>query len=148
MRYWQPKPLWERPSGLHVAPCPSWAPHKLGVQWDVGADGRCCLAWLRRSVKTLTWVTVPCDSLPIREIGGEREWAGGSGGSVWTAPPDRLMGCVLPPETDGEAETESGHREGAAVHSVSVQGRAGPQCVPQSDPWSLHSSPLVPFLPS
>ena len=43
-----------------------------------------------------------------------------------TSPADFLMDGVLSAETDGEAETEGGHREGAAVHSVSVcWGRGG-----------------------
>ena len=45
-----------------------------------------------------------------------------------TSPADFLMDGVLSAETDGEAETEGGHREGAAVHSVSVcWGRGGAQ---------------------
>lgn len=43
-----------------------------------------------------------------------------------TSPADFLMDGILSTETDGEAETEGGHREGAAVHSVSVcLGRGG-----------------------
>ena len=58
-----------------------------------------------------------------------------------TSPADFLMDGVLSTETDGEAETEGGHREGAAVHSVSVcLGRGG-----QGSEGGT-SSPGLPFL--
>lgn len=66
----------------------------------------------------------------------------------WTAtgPADFLMDGVLSAETDGEAEEEGGHREGAAVHSVSVcLGRRGSGvagCGPLGHPraWLLQAS--------
>lgn len=70
---------------------------------------------------------------------------------VWMAngPIDFLMDGVLSAETDGEAEAEGGHREGAAVHSVSVclgrRGSGGGRVQSSGTSQSM-SSPGFPFL--
>lgn len=75
----------------------------------------------------------------------------GRWGWTVTSPTDFLMDGVLSAETDGEAETEGGHREGAAVHSVSVclgRGvwRSGGGRAQSSGTSQSTSSPGLPFL--
>lgn len=116
-----PSHVWQRAGGLQGAV-------QTQSPWVKGVEGSA--VWLVGAVN----VAPQGHPAPVR--GGEP--GVGGGGAHGDPPRDCLMDCVLSPETDGEAETEGGHREGAAVHSVSVRwGRRGGS----SEAGKLHPPP-------